>query len=88
MSSSNGVNVAMSKKRSNVWHHFTIESNSTAKCNYCSEKKSFNGGSTGNLLRHIKTKHPTVPLQRNIQVKKGKFSDHEKNHGSLIIWVT
>jgi len=33
------------------------------------EKVSFSGGSTGNLLRHLKTKHPTVPLQRNVQVK-------------------
>lgn len=53
------------KKRSNVWNHFTLTNGNMAKCNYCNEKKSFSGGSTGNLLRHIKTKHVTVPLQRS-----------------------
>lgn len=58
----------MNRKRSTVWHHFTALGNNKAKCNICSEQKSFNGGLTGNLLRHIKTKHPLVPLERNIQV--------------------
>lgn len=53
------------KKRSNVWNHFTLTNGNMAKCNYCNEKKSFSGGSTGNLLRHMKTKHVTVPLQRS-----------------------
>ena len=53
------------KKRSNVWNHFTLTNGNMEKCNYCNEKKSFSGGSTGNLLRHMKTKHVTVPLQRS-----------------------
>jgi len=69
MSSSNTDNTALNKKRSNVWYHHTILQNNIAKCNVCSYKISFSGGSTGNLLRHLKTKHPTVPLQRNVQVK-------------------
>lgn len=59
---------ALNKKRSFVWYHFTPLENSQAKCNICSEKKCFTGGSTGNLLRHLKTKHPTVPLEKS-QVK-------------------
>ena len=60
----------VAKKRSNVWNHFTLIAANVAKCNYCNEKKSFAGGSMGNLLRHIKTKHVTVPLQRQIHVIK------------------
>lgn len=64
------ANKLLMKKRSNVWNHFTLTTDNLAKFNYCSEKKSFAGGSTGNLLRHIKTKHVTVPLQRLIEVNK------------------
>lgn len=70
---SSSINPLTYKKRSCVWNHFTLTTDNMAKCNYCSEKKSFTGGSTGNLLRHIKTKHVTVPLQRYIQVKVLKF---------------
>lgn len=69
MSASKIDNMGLNKKRSNVWHHYSILQNNLAKCNICCDKISFSGGSTGNLLRHLKTKHPTVPLQRNIQVK-------------------
>lgn len=68
ISSSTMSSHIMNRKRSTVWHHFTALENNKAKCNICSEQKSFNGGSTGNLLRHIKTKHPLVPLERSIQV--------------------
>jgi len=60
--------LVMNKKRSSVWHHFSALDNNKSKCNICRGIKSFNGGSTGNLLRHIKTKHPTVPLERSIRV--------------------
>lgn len=60
---------SMNKKRSKVWYQFTVVENNVAKCNICSEKKCFSGDSTGNLLRHLKTKHPTLSLQRNTEVK-------------------
>lgn len=69
MSSSNTNNTMLNRKRNNVWYHYSIVQNDIAKCNICSEKVSFSGRSTDNLLRHLKTKHPTVPLQRNVQVK-------------------
>lgn len=59
------TNQLIYKKRSNVWNHFTLTNDNMAKCNHCSEKKSFSGESTGNLLRYIKTRHVTVPLQRS-----------------------
>lgn len=47
----------MSRKTSDVWHHFTTVGSETAKCNYCSVSYSFRGGSTANLSRHLKRKH-------------------------------
>ncbi|XP_050546155.1 zinc finger BED domain-containing protein 6-like [Daktulosphaira vitifoliae] len=67
LSSSKINSMGLNKKRSNVWYHYSIILNNIAKCNICYDKISFSGGSTGNLLRHLKTKHPTVLLQRNIQ---------------------
>jgi len=69
MSSPNTDNTVLNRKRSNVWYHYSVLQNNIEKCNVCSDKLSFSGGSTGNLLRHLKTKHPTIPMQKNIQVK-------------------
>lgn len=37
--------------------------NTVSICRYCSQNVSYTGGSTGNLFRHIKKKHVTVPLK-------------------------
>lgn len=47
----------MSRKTSDVCHHFTTASYETVKCNYCSVSYSFKGSSTANLSRHLKRKH-------------------------------
>lgn len=53
------------KKRSDMWYHFsTIDNTKKAKCRYCKSIISVSGGSVGNLSRHFKLKHPTVPLSR------------------------
>jgi len=55
--------MALSRKRSEVWYHFVEISNAPnkASCNHCQKSISVIGGSTGNLTRHLKTKHPTIP---------------------------
>lgn len=55
--------MALSRKRSEVWYHFVEISNAPnkASCNHCQKSISVVGGSTGNLTRHLKTKHPTIP---------------------------
>jgi len=55
------------KKRSHVWNHFTIIDEKYVKCSYYSNKVSYGDGSSGNLIRHLKTKHITVPLERNVR---------------------
>jgi len=56
----------MNRKRSVIWNHFSIISDTTAKCSYCMQIIKYTGGSTGNLTRHLKTKHVTIQLTRNI----------------------
>lgn len=48
-----------SKKRSEIWTFFEEIPNSRAKCNFCSQILSYKGGSTYNLGRHLKSKHPS-----------------------------
>lgn len=50
------------KKRSLVWNYFNEASSTKAICTICKTSISFKGGSTANLLRHLKTKHVTVQL--------------------------
>ena len=51
------------RKNSSLWTQFTEEIDSKkAKCKYCSTLISIAGGSNGNLIRHMKTKHALIPL--------------------------
>ena len=54
----------MMRKTSDLWYHFSSSEPGKGKCQYCSFVMSCTGGSTGNLIRHLKRKHPTVPLHR------------------------
>jgi hypothetical protein len=46
----------------NEQNNFTKISAGKAKCDICSVTLSIKGGSTTNLIRHTKTKHPTVNI--------------------------
>lgn len=65
----------LNRKRSAVWNHFSVESLTIAKCSYCKEGVSYSGGSTSNLMRHLKTKHVTVPLKRPLLVNDDNIDD-------------
>lgn len=52
----------MNRKRSPSWDRFKVMEDNKAKCKYCSQHVSVAGGSIGNLIRHLKTKHPTLNL--------------------------
>jgi hypothetical protein len=52
----------MMRKKSEVWYHFSSSEPVKGKCQYRSFVISCTGGSTGNLTRHLKRKHPTIPL--------------------------
>lgn len=67
----------MYRTRSTVWNHFNKISSITAKCNYCSSVYSVKGGSTANLLRHIRTKHPTVNM-KNVDINTTQAQEREE----------
>lgn len=52
-------------KTSEIWNHFTEVEYQKSKCDHCSAVISTSGGSLGNLHRHMKLKHITIPLKRN-----------------------
>lgn len=52
----------MRKTRSKVWNHFDKIDHINSKCIHCSRCISVSGGSIGNLLRHIKRKHPSIEI--------------------------
>lgn len=57
------------KKRSNVWMHFIpIPSSFQAKCDTLI---SHRGGSTSNLAKHIRSKHPA--LAEGLSTRSKKF---------------
>jgi len=58
----------LNRKRLAVWKHFSIESLTIAKRSYCKEDVSYSGGSTSNLMHHLKSEHVTVPLKRPLLV--------------------
>lgn len=56
----------MNRSTSNVWYHFKkMECGKVGQCLNCKAMLRLSGGSsTTNLLRHLKSKHPTVPVIR------------------------
>ncbi|GBP75198.1 hypothetical protein EVAR_88804_1 [Eumeta japonica] len=54
--------MAMRRKTSLIWNHFSQNDIKEAKCNYCSSNKMISAGNTGNLTRHLKRKHPTISV--------------------------
>lgn len=55
------------KRRGGVWKYFkTNVDKQAAKCRKCLTLISYKGGSTTNLLRHMKSKHPTLKIPRKL----------------------
>lgn len=68
----------MNRKRSSVWNHFSIKSNTITKCGYCPQEIRYSGGSTGNLIKHLKTKHITVHLNTVEGAKRQRCTSSRK----------
>nr|CAI5850151.1 unnamed protein product [Callosobruchus analis] len=43
--------------------HFTPETNEKAKCNICHIVYSHKSGTTSNLRKHMRIKHPTIEIE-------------------------
>lgn len=61
------------QKRSAIWLYFNVVSEGQAKCTsrctLCKNIYSFKGGTTSNLKKHIKTRHPTVEIDEATTAK-------------------
>lgn len=68
------IPIQMPAKRSLVWNNFKNWGAKKATCRHCLAQISYNGGSVGNLKRHMKLKHPFIPWQ-------GSIHDDEDNEG-------
>ncbi|XP_039290389.1 uncharacterized protein LOC111045565 isoform X2 [Nilaparvata lugens] len=63
------------KRKSTVWLHFDQVEGNKGICRYCFSRLSCAGGSTGNLTRHIKKKHPDINQSSTSLV--GESMDHD-----------
>lgn len=57
------------RKRGLVWNHFAPLEDERAKCSVCPAVISYKRGSTSNLLRHMKKKHPEVDVHDEDSLK-------------------
>ncbi|KAE9523772.1 hypothetical protein AGLY_015832 [Aphis glycines] len=77
----------MNRKISVIWDYFTVIESDKAKCGFCKTVLKFNQSSTTNLLRHIKSKHPTTDLSKrsrpNFDVEENNPDDPPSNNGNL-----
>nr|CAI5833578.1 unnamed protein product [Callosobruchus analis] len=53
------------KQSSEIWNHFNDLGENKIKCVYCSQILKVSNRSSGNLIRHVKTKHVGIPICRN-----------------------
>lgn len=75
----------MSRRQSVVWYHFSEKETNRAECKYCKSIISIVGGSTGNLTRHLKRRHPTVPLERTSRPRLSGRSESEDTRPSTSV---
>lgn len=53
------------KKTSAAWQHFVeVEDGKNARCNHCGKTVVITNGSTGNMFRHIKLRHPSLTVEK------------------------
>ncbi|KAJ8979842.1 hypothetical protein NQ317_007607 [Molorchus minor] len=71
------------RKKSEIWKHFDFhEEDNKAKCNYCSALINISKGSTGNLTRHMPTKHVGLPIYRDKNVTESVPFDKNNNESN------
>lgn len=79
--------LSKSRKRSDIWHHFTYWTNGSAKCGYCGNFITAKDGSTGNLLRHLKRKHVDVAIVCQAQRDISPLHSSEPDKDSFNSWT-
>lgn len=75
----------MSKRVSELWNHFSDPiGNNKVKCLHCSQSISISRGSTGNLIRHMKTKHHPIPIKKTeVPANLANFANNEAGPSNI-----
>lgn len=68
----------MAPKKSEIWSHFSDETNGKVKCSYCGQILSVKNKSTSTLIRHMNNKHPTQTISRQ-RVLEPHLEEIEEN---------
>lgn len=69
----------MSKLKSQVWNYFERLLHEEVKCGLCGLIQNRNGGSTGDMIRHLQKIHQINPLKsKNSGVRNGSFEKELK----------
>ncbi|XP_019871961.2 uncharacterized protein LOC109600265 [Aethina tumida] len=71
----------MKRRRSTIWDFFQQSGDDGAKCLYCSVVLSTKGGSTGNLTRHLRVKHPQYSHSSlaNFEIPQVEITEQENS---------
>lgn len=67
------------RKRGLVWNHFAPLEDEKAKCITCPAVISYKRGSTSNLLRHMKKKHPEIDVKDEDPLKEEEVVEPAAN---------
>lgn len=72
-----------------IWHYFSRAENNYAKCKHCNHSANLDATkSTGNLIRHLSSKHPDLDNQRKKEIeKKKKKRDRAVESLPKLCWV-
>lgn len=62
--------MSITKKKSVIWLHYSELGEEKAKCNIYQNVYSYKGGTTGNLRKHLRIKHPTLILEESVVEKR------------------
>ena len=76
------------RKRGLVWNHFVPLGDEKAKCNVCPAVISYKRGSTSNLLRHMKKKHPEVDVHDEDPLKMDIMNELTEDEDDEIVTVS
>lgn len=76
--------MSATQKKSPIWVHFSELGGEKAKCNLCQNVYSYKGGTTGNLRKHLRTKHPTLVIEETV-VEKRQWETASKYTNIIIL---
>ena len=82
---------SMSRKHSNIWLHCSPQSSGKARCDICKALLAYTVGTTSNLAKHLKARHPSVvddvvqPKKQTIEKIQPRDSETSSGHENDVV---